>query len=300
VSGLKAGRSKRAPCPAQEWSIVHLSRLMHPPSESVKLLALFTSMRLDDSGLPPHTVAAGYVGTEAQWTLLEIQWMACLANEHVATFHAKELAHREGEFKDWTDARARCFNRELRKIVDSNTMFSVSCILDDRACEQFRGHVKRKQFRDSNFGHCFRQCIIAACDFMRAELPNERLSIVLEKGHRNTGDACRIFGEYANRPNSPYAECLGAMALAGKTPSLQAADQLAYATCLKAAKGFRHQTKSPKNIRLLCDKAYFQNKLLPAIRAVEASHKLHSERRLKASRLGSWSGPRFERTSGRA
>jgi hypothetical protein len=75
-------------------AIVHLSRMIIPPSVQVRLLALFISAHFDESGThagSPYTVMGGYVATEHQWAFLDRDWKELLSKFDLTSFHSKEL-----------------------------------------------------------------------------------------------------------------------------------------------------------------------------------------------------------------
>lgn len=88
----------------------------------------------DDSGHPdngPCVVVAGFVSTEAQWTLFEAEWSEVLKQFEIETFHMKDFSGSWGEFKPWkgNEKRREAFIKRLIKVIKRRTIVSVSSMM---------------------------------------------------------------------------------------------------------------------------------------------------------------------------
>jgi hypothetical protein len=109
--------------------------------------------------------------------------------------------------------------------------FSVSLSPNDYLDIYKAKALPRRKRKDSQYGLCFRVAIIAAIRFMSQVRKNEwPLTVVLEGGHRNCGDAVRIFNEIKGGLMRDGIDVLGPIAveLKKKCLPLSAADFLVH------------------------------------------------------------------------
>ena len=267
---------------------------MVPRSSKARLLALFITAHLDESHThksAPFELMAGYVAPEANWAILDYDWKELLGEFGIPHFHAVEMENRRGPFKKWNDAREQAFRRRGRAVCRANTICSVSAAVDRQAHRWFRSEIKalvKKYSPDSVYGECFHQCMILCCALVATKYPGEKVSFLLATGHANLTNAIRIFQRNKHRPKfSQTAPYLHAMAIApAELSSLQAADFFANETMRDVLAGrFKSsQTVLGRQLRALCDQAFFRDKMIPGILEAQKKMRDHAEARLRASR----------------
>jgi hypothetical protein len=105
----------------------------------------------------------------------------------------------------------------------------------------------RKARPDTAYGLAFRVALWKAISLM-AEPPNDwPLNIVMEEGHKNLGDALRIWSEVRDSLKMKYQPMLGYMSIGSKRGCLPLAiaDSLCYALFRQAA-GYSHRPGLPE------------------------------------------------------
>jgi hypothetical protein len=141
-------------------------------------------------------VLSGFLGRLDQWTRFEERFAALKKRHGFRVFHAVEFRAQKGEFKTWTGQQMKALVDDLRPLISFGLTDSVAVTLDNSS---FKEHYKLEPTRlDSAYGLCFRTCLYylmmqAIRRKHNGKLP--QLHVVLEAGHRNSGDAERIFKE---------------------------------------------------------------------------------------------------------
>jgi hypothetical protein len=87
---------------------------------------------------------------------------------------------------------------------------------------------------DSQYGVCFRACLYRLIEILAEDKKNHKLHVVIENGHRNVGDAVRIFSEMKAEFAAIGFNILGTVTVAKKTECwpLMIADFQAHASHL--------------------------------------------------------------------
>jgi hypothetical protein len=199
---------------------------------------------LDESGThaqSPISVMAGYAGTSAQWARLETDWTALARKAGVRHIHGVELSKRTGEFKGWKAEDANALIVSLDSVIAAHLQLGFAVIVRDDDYKSIYGtgpHPKRPQ-KDSKYGVCFRACLAFAPSYLASEfaLANQdalaqetTINFVLEQGHKNAGDARRLFDIYKADALPEWKHFVGTLDVTTKdNPGAQAADFLAYA-----------------------------------------------------------------------
>jgi hypothetical protein len=188
---------------------------------------------LDESGTHGSstcTVVAGYAGLQERWLEFEKDWREITGRYGVTVVHGIELAIFKKRFRDWNDARRTDFLSEIGALVTKHQLLGVNACLINRDYEEaYRNLPKRIQI-DSKYAHCFRCCMIKIGSFVREQLPGVRARYVLEDGHKNKGDALRLFELSKQSETSRRRWPLHDIRFASKEDygALQLADLLAY------------------------------------------------------------------------
>lgn len=183
---------------------------------------LFTAYldEADTHGDAPTIIMGGFLGTARQWELFERRLRALQRRDGFSIFHGKEFRHKEGEFRGWDDAKCGLLVENLTEIVRDELTEGLTVHLEhDRYIKEYWSlPFPRKMPRDTQYGLCFRACLrhlIAIALENRSK--KHKLHVVLERGHKNAGDAERIFNETKERLKSRRGiELLGDFTLARK------------------------------------------------------------------------------------
>jgi hypothetical protein len=158
---------------------------------------------LDESGThdgSPATVMGGLLARAEQWAEFEKKFAQAQKVHKFRVWHTKKFKNKAGDFKGWTDEQCRALYWHLGKITSTGLTESVAIALDNATYQSvYRAgeHPRRARF-DTKYGLCFRMCLTFFVSEVfkrkhRKKIPP--LHIVLEGGHRNYGDAERIFFE---------------------------------------------------------------------------------------------------------
>lgn len=209
---------------------------------------MIVTIYIDESGThdSPVTILGGWVGRLGQWATFDPKWAQLLKRNALSHFHSKKLRHSKGEFRDWTIAKKQEFMAKAAKL-GKNLEFGFTIILgeDDYQQQYIAGHRPKEVQLDSRYGLCFRYCLgliptLAMQSFKTKDL---EISFVLESGHRNFGDANRIFSKVKKSRQDNEQEIVQTLRTlrAGdkaEFPGLQIADVVAY-------NAFQHVTRTP-------------------------------------------------------
>jgi len=199
---------------------------------------------LDESGThdqSPISVMGGYAGTAAQWTAFGADWSALVKKAEVKHIHAVDLFKRTKQFKGWTAEDVNSLAVSLDRVIASHLEIGFSVVVRDDDYKSIYGvgpHPRRPQ-KDSKYGVCFRACLAFLPSYIASELKiaqqtavaeETTINFVLERGHRNVGDARRLFDLFKADALPEWQHFVGAMDVSTKeSPGAQAADFLAYA-----------------------------------------------------------------------
>ena len=114
-----------------------------------------------DAGL---MILGGVVGTLSQWHRFDELWRRRLRNQSLTHFHGKDVLHRSGELRGWSQERRDIFVDRCSDITLKNTKIGFSVMLEDA---EYRQHYlgatplkgQKRPRRDSRYGLCFRSCL---------------------------------------------------------------------------------------------------------------------------------------------
>jgi hypothetical protein len=198
---------------------------------------------LDESGThanSPISVMAGYVGTAAQWELVETDWAALVAKAGVRHIHAVDLFKRTKQFRRWMPEDVNALALSLDGVIAKYLQLGFSVIVRDDDYKNIYGawpHPKRP-VKDTKYGVCFRACLAFVPSFIASELKlagqgalaePTRIDFALEGGHANVGDARRLFELYKQDALPEWQHLIGQFDTSTKdSVGAQAADFLAY------------------------------------------------------------------------
>lgn len=205
--------------------------------EPERIFVILTAY-LDESGThdgSPVTVMGGIVANAGQWKRFEARFRGVKKRHHFKIFHTKKFKKRNGDFKGWSDRQMLALMNELGQITSAAFTEGVTMALDNELYERdYKGGQTPKKLRlDSKYGLCFRQCLLffileGLKRIHRDQYP--KLHFVLESGHKNAGDALRIFNEVKKELQGNDCDMLGDLVFADKDQCdpLMMADFLAH------------------------------------------------------------------------
>ena len=204
----------------------------------------------DESGThgkeSPITAVAGFIATADQWVAYERDLTDLFREYGVTRFHAKDFRGNKGDFKKWEHSKKGKFNSRFLKLADDHLAAGVSIVLQsldyDRVYRSLAFPARARP--DTKYGLCVR-CAIWKTMVLAANRERDwPIDIVLEDGHKNAGDAIRVFDEVKESLHSEYANMLGLISFASKDSctALAIADSLAYAIFRMSAGYSRHPT----------------------------------------------------------
>jgi len=192
---------------------------------------------IDESGThddSPISLMGGYLGNESQWQAFDLAWKSLLASEGITGCHAEQLMHSSKEFQGWSQRRRISFLAKAQKAISEALEFGFTAIIRRNDYKElYKGEQKTFKLReDTMYGILFRGCLLMvefAVTGNQTPPPDLRLDIVLEKGHKNSGDVNRLF-DLAKKEHLPGCEhVLGNLTVGEKSIfGLQAADLLVY------------------------------------------------------------------------
>jgi hypothetical protein len=280
--------------------IVHLSRMVIPPSRILRVLGLFASAHFDESGTHKgslYTVMAGYVASEGQWAALDWDWKNLLSAFELESFHAHEFYHRTGPFKHLTKTGQAAFEEAALALLDRSTLFSIAVGLVNKDHNEYRKDPGIKYYRHSHYGLCFHHCVANTASMMRQHFNGAPVAFVLEAGHQNDDDVVRIFNGLKfgqlNRSNkhTDIAPWLGSLSFDRGLSSLEAADMLAYRTYRQMVAGeFRTNKRIGNAVKLFINKPFFRI-LRPALVKTKEEMAAYSRGRRDAKKSSSQEQP---------
>jgi len=204
---------------------------------------MIVTVHLDESGThaeSPISVMAGYVGTSAQWAELEADWRAVVQKAGVEHIHAVDLFKRTRQFKGWKAEDVNALAGSLDGVIAKHLQLGFSIIVRDDDYKTVYGagpHPKHPP-KDSKYGILFRACLAFVPSFIASELKlanqaslakRTTINFALEGGHRNVGDARRLFELYKADALPEWQSLVGTLDISTKDAvGSQAADFLAY------------------------------------------------------------------------
>jgi hypothetical protein len=198
---------------------------------------------LDESGThaeSPISVLAGYVGTSDQWKGVETDWAALVTKAGVRHIHAVDLFKRTKQFKGWKAVDVNALAVSLDGVIAKHLQLGFSIIVrdDDYRSIYAAGPHPRRPPKDSKYGVLFRACLAFVPSFIASELKlaeqtdlakHTTINFALEAGHRNVGDARRLFELYKADALTAWRNLVGTLDITTKdSVGAQVADFLAY------------------------------------------------------------------------
>ena len=216
--------------------------------ERGRLFVILTSY-MDESGThggSAATIMGAMLGSVAQWQRFENSVAKLQAQYGFRTLRMKEFRHKSGQFSKWSDHKCLSLSREMAQLTSAGLMHgSVFTLTEKDYVEQYRDGPNDPKLRlDSRYGLCFRFCLIQQALEAISRLGSHKkfdrtkLNVVAECGHRNAGDAVRIFFEEKKSLQKEGIDLLAEVTFSKKDDChpLMVADFLASSTYMLAGR----------------------------------------------------------------
>jgi hypothetical protein len=222
-----------APIRASDWIGEYCLALAHR-WDPERLVVIFTAYldEADTHGPSPNMIMAGFLGHAFQWRRFQQKLGKIQRKEGFSVFHAKEFKARSGEFSGWGDPKCDRLIGKLADLVQSTLTEGLATSLSrERYLSEYRAPpIPKKMNLDSQYGACFRACMAHLFDVMKERGYQDRLHVVMERGHHNVWDCERIFNDLRSTCKVlAGADFLGEFSVRPKEgcPPLMVADMLA-------------------------------------------------------------------------
>lgn len=223
----------------------------------------------DESGThgadSPITTIAGFIATVDQWAAYERDLADLFSEFGVKKFHAKDLRGNKGDFKGWLTATKARFNSRFLRLADDHLTAGLSMILpSDNYDGMYRVNgFPRKARPDTKYGLCVRGALWKSIVLIAERKQDWPLNVIFETGHKNAGDAIRVFGEVQDSLRTEYAPMLGYISFESKDGCLPlaVADSLAYAIWRMSAGHSKHPTEANAAVVGPADPPYYVSKI---------------------------------------
>jgi hypothetical protein len=148
----------------------------------------------DTHGAAPNIIMGGFLGHAYQWSRFEKKLAAIQAQYGFRVFHATEFAAKTGEFRGWIDDKCLALVHDLTELVRRNLTEGFTIDLPHAAFADYQATELPHGMRaETQYALCMRGAVAHLLDVLQSYGPSTRLDVVLEEGHKNSGDARRVF-----------------------------------------------------------------------------------------------------------
>lgn len=220
----------------QRSPIGRLAQSLYPHDPCRRNFLVFTAY-YDESGThkgSPITVLGGFFGGSLDWADFEREWRKVLIKHDLRYVRAKQLFHRQGPYRGWTQRQIDYLWADLLYVLQEHKGFQISkIVLRDE--DYYRSYVSdgpysKHERLDTKYGLCVRVALHFLPMVHHRVKASGSVNFVVEAGHKNAGDALRIFTEMKSSKSYSWAQSIGAISFGTKAdfPALQAADLVSY------------------------------------------------------------------------
>jgi hypothetical protein len=179
-------------------------------------------------------VLGGFVGASEAWADFEREWRKILVKHDLRYIRAKQLFHRQGPYRHWEKKRIRHLWADLLYVLQEQKGLSVSKMVLHNDV-YYRSYVSdgphsRRERLDTKYALCVRCAMHLLPKLYHRQGEGRIVNFILEAGHRNAGDALRVFSDIKKQNSYAWTESVGAMSFGSKEdfPALQASDLISY------------------------------------------------------------------------
>jgi hypothetical protein len=189
----------------------------------------------DTHGPSPNLIMAAFVASARQWELFGRRLRELQRRDGFTVFHATDFRSLNGEFRGWRADKCGRLINDLAVAIRDNLTEGVTVTLPRTLYEsEYRAPpIPKGMHLDTQYGVCFRACLHRLAQAITTDRKRHKIHVVIERGHKNAGDALRIFDEVkAELSKVAGYELLGDVTLSKKTESmpLMVADFQAHAS----------------------------------------------------------------------
>lgn len=196
----------------------------------------------DESGThggSPITVMSGIMGMAQQWSKFERSTARLKRKYGFSIFHAKDFKSRSGGFAGWPHEKCDALLLDLARAGNSLMEVVTTILPNEDYASFYRVSDTPSRVRlDTKYGLCFRYTLVLLVYHAVARLGHHknfdktRLHVILEDGHRNAGDAQRIFQETKKEVEALGSNLLASISFVTKQEAdpLLVADFVAHST----------------------------------------------------------------------
>jgi hypothetical protein len=139
---------------------------------------------------------AGFIGNARQWRKFEKRAAKLFGRFKVEVFHTIDVRRGDKDFVGWKVDRKIEFLDEFHDIINETLESGVASFLKEEDYKYYCGLAwPNGARREPRYTILFRACLAESIDFV-ARVPmglEPRLHVVLEDGHKNAGDAARMY-----------------------------------------------------------------------------------------------------------
>lgn len=202
--------------------------------QSAGALFMVLTAYFDESGThgatSPATVVSGFLANSEQWAEFEHRFDGVCNKFGADRYHSRSLWGSKGCFEGWPLNKKGDFHHSITDIIKEtlDVGFSASLSRDDYNKFYKSLNFPRKIRKDTEYGLCFRHCMYFASRY--AVDVGDEVNFVLESGHKNSGDAVRVFEDFKYRMDGAHRGFIGVISFDGKESCapLGAADMFAH------------------------------------------------------------------------
>ena len=154
----------------------------------------------DTHGPAPDMVMSAMLSTQGRWERSSRDLARIGQRFGFSVFHATEFRASAGEFSGWP--AEKCFNL-LMELGGVGARHLVECFTLSLSHETYKmGFLNvrpAKMHQTSQYGVCFMGVLDGLMRTVMAYGPQSKLSVVVERGHKNAGATARLFEERKRR-----------------------------------------------------------------------------------------------------
>lgn len=151
----------------------------------------------DTHGSEPTITMSAILGTASQWEKCRRRLGKIKKEFGFKVLHGTEFKARKGEFKGWSLKKCEELLLAFGKLVHENLTEIFTVTLDHQTYkEDFLEKRPGKMHATSQYGFAFEAVLFACSQRVLQASGNNRLSLVIEDGHKNAADTARIFETY--------------------------------------------------------------------------------------------------------
>ena len=185
----------------------------------------------DTHGSAPDMVMAAMLSTQGRWERASRDLVRIHQKFGFSTFHGTEFRALRGDFSGWPAEKRFDLLMELGGVGARHLVECFTLSLSHEAYKAgFLDVRPPKMHQTSQYGLCFIGVLDGLMRTVTDFGPQSRLSIVVERGHKNADDTARLFEERKRRLEAAGIRLLADHRFEDKAncPPLQLADASAY------------------------------------------------------------------------